>query len=276
MSDKICSKCGNKITNDARFCSYCGKRSDNVCTKCGNKITNGARYCTKCGTRLEKNKIAKKQVMVITACLISAVIVALIISAFVIFVIGQGYTYKKVGNSYEITNCLLFNAEELEVPSEYNGKPVTSIRNNAFSNCSYLTEVTIPDSIREIGSLAFYGCPIEYASVPTIAINAISKGTLKEVVVTSGDIIGTYALYNCYSLTEVTIGDSVTSIGDFAFENCVSLTNITIPSSVISIGDRAFYGCDSLTIYCEAESEPSGWSPRWNYSGVTVVWGYQG
>ena len=82
--------------------------------------------------------------------------------------------------------------------------------------------------------------------------------------------------YNCYSLTSVVIGDSVTSIGDRAFEDCSSLTSIVIPDSVTSIGESAFYGCDSLTIYCEAESKPIGWSYSWNYSNCPVVWDYDG
>ena len=59
--------------------------------------------------------------------------------------------------------------------------------------------------------------------------------------------IGAWAFYNCYSLTSITIPDSVTSIGDRAFSDCTELTSITIPDSVTSIGDCAFYYCCSLT-----------------------------
>ena len=68
---------------------------------------------------------------------------------------------------------------------------------------------------------------------------------------------------------------SVTSIGSYAFQDCSSLTSIEIPSSVTYIGNRAFYNCSSLTIYCEAESQSSGWDSWWNYSSRPVVWGYK-
>lgn len=55
------------------------------------------------------------------------------------------------------------------------------------------------------------------------------------------------AFYDCTSLTDITIPNSVTSIGSSAFSGCTGLTNIEIGESVTAIGNSAFYGCTRLT-----------------------------
>lgn len=70
-------------------------------------------------------------------------------------------------------------------------------------------------------------------------------------------------------------GKNVVSIIDYAFSGCSSLNLIVIPDSVTSIGEDAFEYCYSLIIYCEANSEPSGWDSNWNSSNRPVYWADQ-
>lgn len=58
--------------------------------------------------------------------------------------------------------------------------------------------------------------------------------------------IGSYAFNGCNALISVSIPDSVTEIGSGTFYECSALTSLTIPNSVKEIGNEAFYGCSSL------------------------------
>ena len=62
--------------------------------------------------------------------------------------------------------------------------------------------------------------------------------------------IGIGVFGDCDTLESVTIPDSVTSIGSYAFSDCNNLTSVTIPDSVTSIGEDAFSstGLTSVTI----------------------------
>ena len=64
---------------------------------------------------------------------------------------------------------------------------------------------------------------------------------IKRIIIGDGiTTIGSYAFYNCSTLTSVTIPNSVTEIGGSAFAGCSALTSVTIPNSVTTIGWTAF------------------------------------
>lgn len=119
---------------------------------------------------------------------------------------------------------------------------MTSIGNWAFSGCSSLTSITIPDSVNYIGDYAFSGC----SSLDSIIVSENNPS-----YVVSGGVLYDKDFANIIlaskSLTSVTIPDSVTNIESYAFQDCSNLASITIPGNVTDIDDYAFSGCSSLT-----------------------------
>ena len=136
---------------------------------------------------------------------------------------------------------------------------VTSIGDNAFSHCFYLTgSLTIPNSVTSIGNSAFYSCSgftgsltigNSVTSIGDRAFEGCSGLNGSLTIPNSVTSIGNEAFYTCSGLTgTLTIGNSVTYIGQEAFNGCGNMTGpLTIPNSVSSIGGAAFYGCSGLT-----------------------------
>ena len=178
----------------------------------------------------------------------------------------DGIFYKKINSSivevtYKGSYSDSYDDEyvgDIVIPSSvsYNGATysVTSIGYWAFSYCTSLTSIEIPNSVTSIGERAFYCCvsltSIEIPnSVTSIGNYAFASCTsLKSIEIpNSVTSIGNVAFESCRSLTSIEIPNSVTSIGDYAFASCTSLTSIEIPNSVTSIEDYAFCDCTSLT-----------------------------
>ena len=186
---------------------------------------------------------------------------------------------------------------------------VTRIGWNAFRDCSKLTSVTIPESVKSIGDAAFWGCSSltsvaipnsvtsigdaafrECSSLSTIVVdknntiydsredcnaiietatNTLILGCQNTTIPNSVTSIGNSAFDDCSKLTSITIPNSVTSIGDFAFWECSSLTSVTIPNSVTSIGDAVFERCSKLTSVTIGESVTSIGS--WAFRGCSSL-----
>ncbi len=130
--------------------------------------------------------------------------------------------------------------ETVSIPATYNGKPVTQVGMFAFSNCTAIKKVKLPDSVTYLSSYAFYGCK---------GLTSFSMGHVTA--------LGQCVFQDCTALTSLDLA-GLTSIGPHAFEGCKALTSVTIPASVTRIDSDAFAGCTSLT---EVIFEnPNGWS----------------
>ena len=153
------------------------------------------------------------------------------------------------------------------IPSTIDGLPVTTIGDYAFSWCSDLTSVTIPNSVTTIGESAFASCiSLTSVTIPNSITNigvgpfagcsglsAITADTLNAFYSSVDGILFNKKQTELTqypagkTASDYTIPNSVTNIGDYAFYDCSGLTSVTIPNSVATIGGVAFSHCSGLT-----------------------------
>ena len=121
--------------------------------------------------------------------------------------ITDDFTYKSDYNGGIVITKYTGTDENVVIPKEIEGKPVTEIGSSAFENNKNMKSVSIPDSVKTIGFDSFSGCT---------------------------------------GLTSITIPGSVTTIDTFAFFGCKGLKSVTIPDSVTEIKEQAFASCEGL------------------------------
>ena len=191
---------------------------------------------------------------------------------------SNGFAYTVTGDEATITGYT-GSAENIVIPSELSGKPVTAIADKAFEGYKNIVNIYIPKTIKAIGEDAFQnatsnlirficyeGTENEWANI------AIQKGN-EELNPREFDDVAWFRLYECNlsgdmvyqasddaatlvryfgsdSKVDIPVelgGKPVTEIGEWAFAYYSSLTEVTIPEGVTSIRAFAFRSCSSLT-----------------------------
>ncbi len=169
-------------------------------------------------------------------------------------IISGDYEYRVLEDgTVEITDYT-GDATEVNIPSEIDGKSVTSIGYSAFEGCISLINLTIPDSITTIASHAFWNCDnLEIVNIPNSvtyigSLAFASCNNLKSVRIPENVKEIPYATFDsCSSLSEIIIPNGVETISQWAFLNCSNLKSVTFSDSVKTILVEAFLGCSSLT-----------------------------
>ena len=228
------------------------------------------------------NKLMKFPKAILAIVMVLCVALPTLAHAFEV----DGIYYKYLDESaktVQVTYGAKVYTGSVKIPSSvtYNGATysVTSIGDWAFSGCTGLTSVTIPNSVTSIGDWAFNDCTgLTSITIPNsvteIGSEAFSDctGLTSITIPNSVTEIGSYAFSGCTGLTSVSIPNSVTKIGDGAFSYCRGLTSVSIPNSVTEIGSYAFSSCSGLTSITIPNSVTEiGWGAFWGCTGLTSV-----
>ena len=142
-------------------------------------------------------------------------------------------------NVLYIDNCLIA-MKPYAKSGEYTIKDgVRLIAGGAFWDQYDVTTVIFPNSVKSISMRAFSGTNITSIVIPDSVRN-----------------IGQMAFYNCRYLTDVTLGNGITSIEERLFDGCNALTHINIPEGIKNVGRYAFRSCKALEYVVLSSNTP--------------------
>lgn len=141
----------------------------------------------------------------------------------------------------EATNLYFENCEELR------------IEESAFSFCSELKEVVLPEGLVELDKSSFSVCGslkkvVLPSSLKTIGIQCFEGcGNLQDVILKEGlEVIGSWAFRECKGLRAIELPKSLKIIGDGAFIGCIEIRSVKIPKGVREISDWCFGKCRNI------------------------------
>lgn len=167
---------------------------------------------------------------------------------------GVVYTVTGIGES-AFSNCDFLSG--VTIPNS-----VKYIDKWAFAYCSLLQSIVIPNSVKTIGASAFYGCSISKINIPA-SVKEIGEGAFSYCpdleTITVNQTNRTFdSRDKCNAIIETAtntlicgcissiIPKSVTTIGKRAFSGCLYIKTITIPQNVKSIASGVFEDCRNL------------------------------
>lgn len=148
------------------------------------------------------------------------------------------YTISPFRNQTDLTNVTI-------------GENVKIIGSYLFEGCTSLSEINTPYSIEEIGSGAFEGCTslpitdnIQYAG--NCAVKVIDKDSQNYKMKEDTRFILSSCFSGCINLENLELPNNITYWGDYVFSGCTSLKEIKIPEKVGNIGKGMFSYCENL------------------------------
>lgn len=166
---------------------------------------------------------------------------------------GVTWSFVLMGGAVTVVGVRGMSAGECVIPASLGGYPVKAIGRAAFSGCSDLVSVIVPQGVTNVGDAAFADCASLKSVVLTEFVTGIGAGAFRGCVnlvsvnLPEGlDAIRPQTFAGCEALEQIEIPESVRQLGEEAFFGCARLRILDFPSALSQIGGRAFAGCRSL------------------------------
>ena len=170
-------------------------------------------------------------------------------------------------------------ADTIEIPSEYNGLPVTALLCRILAR-SKASSIVIPDSVKCLCDSALaYSLTVTQITLPE-GLTVIGKELFQDdralqavLLPESVTQICRNAFDGCTSLQALNLPNGLRSIDSHAFEHCTSIAEISVPASVSFAGRGIFgYWTEKQTVYVEESADTSGWDELWNgFTGAVIL-----
>ncbi len=156
------------------------------------------------------------------------------------------------------------------------------IGNKAFQSASYITEITIPSTVRYVGNSVFDGSGLKTLDVKNemvnIPANFCSNTNLTNLTFAHPKFIRTIgaSAFKSTPLDETLFenwgaatGYEELTVSDSVYEGCESITKITIPDNVRGLGKSVFKGCIKATSLTFGKN--TLYADQYCFSGCTAL-----
>ena len=162
---------------------------------------------------------------------------------------GNPYFAHLASTQGSVTYTMLTNKEKTKIIAAPGAKPTQF----SAGGTTYLTSITIPDQITEIGDYAFYGNPTLktvnfHAGITRIGVGAFHETLLTRVNIPNPDCEIGNSCFSSSQVSSVTLPQGMKKLGRHVFFYCTNLTSITLPEGMEEIGMMCFGSCNLTSV----------------------------